>query len=479
MIMPPDYYPVYETEQKALIIYEEGKEELVVSISFNGNASEFGWVIPLPNQPEVSKVDSSIFRELVDFTKPKENLLEKIKGDGTYYPMYDTALYSVGYGKQAEDSTVEVIEEKSIGIYDYAVLKAEKVEDLKDWMNKNNYKLPVSSQQPSYYPIQDNNDNNQDQAWSDALPVFQDYIDSDWYFVTVKVNNKFEDSSGVKTQLEQGTVDPLRFSFQTTDMIYPMKLTALAERNVSVMLYVIDDHVVKVKNYDYENASDSSYFKTSYAGKIKKEELEEITKEVGKGNWYTPSEDMFISKLYASNLQYTLMKEEVLFEDTESNQGVNDGSMTIGEWFQLPFVLVIYFPYLLLGGFFEIFDSSYYYSGSGEIAIVWLVLVLGILFISSFGWVGVSTLILKKTLKKSKRLILYTFQFPAVWFLSLVFALGFAILFGIIIALLTQQELVVFLDAFCCLTFLTALFPVLFYRKLWGKKGRVAKVKND
>ncbi|MBN2016389.1 DUF2330 domain-containing protein [Candidatus Dojkabacteria bacterium] len=473
MILPPDYYPVYETEQKALIIYKDGTEDLVISISFSGKASDFGWVVPLPERPEISKVDSSVFKDLSELTRPKENLLDKIRGDGYIGPMYGVAEFAAPLDAGREETTVEVIEEESIGIYDYAVLKAGDPEDLRDWMEDNNYNLPSGEKTDGdYYPF--SSTKSQSELWDDALPIFQDYIDDDWYFVTVKVNNKFSDSGGVEKQLEEGAVDPLRFTFETTDMIYPMKMTGLASRDISVVLYVLDDHKVYVDNYDRdycngENDEECSYFDTSYAAKIKKSEIEELTKEVGKGSWYTPEKDMYISKLYAGYLSYEVMDDDVLFADAKDNQGVNDGSMSFAEWVELPFVLLVYLPYLVLGGFLDLVDYGGY--GGYEFGMVWFIGVGLFLFLGSAIWIAVSTILLKKARRKSVRVILYMLQIPSVWLVSLTLSLFLAVPFGILVAFLSQDEAVVFIDGFCCMSLMTVVFPVFFYWRLWRKRN--------
>jgi hypothetical protein len=478
-ILPPDdyYYPVYGTSQKALIIFEDDHEDLLISVSFSGQASEFGWIIPLPSQPEILKVDSSIFSTLEDLTEPKQNLLEKLRGEDYYYSISGMAeLAAPGLKSDEAESSVEVIEEKSIGIFDYAILTAEDPDDLKEWMDENDYNLPGEEEDDDddYFYIWGST-KSQAELWSDALPIIQDYIDSDWYFVTVKVNNKFVDSSGVETQLEEGAVDPLRFSFDTTDMIYPMKLTAIGKKNVSVLLYVIDDHKVRVKNYNYDYCSsdseECSYFDTSYASKIKKDEILDLTNEVGKGSWYEPDSDMYITKLNASSISYEEMDEEILFADSSSKQGVNDGSMSFWEWVQLPFVFVVYLPYLVLGGFFELIDVEGYYWDYG-LGFAWFVCIGAALFVGSLIWIVVSILLLKKTKKRFKRFILYILQFPSVWFVASIVSLLLMIPVAIVVGILAQNEIVTVIDSICCFTLFAAFLPVVFYRLLWRRKDK-------
>lgn len=472
LVVSPSQYYTYETQQKALIIYQDGREELVISISFKGNSSDFGWIVPLPSKPEVSKVDNSIFRKLQEFTKPKENLLDKLREDD----YYDTPMMGIPESNIMldEKTSVEVIEQKSIGIYDYTILTSQAADDLRKWMDENDYSLPsLSSNEEMYFPIQE--DSEQEELWSEALPTIQDYIDDDWYFVTVKVNNKFTESTGVENKLAEGAVDPLKFSFETTDIIYPMKLTALSKQNMAVDLYVINDRKVEVENYDQTNyyvEEVSSYFTTNYAGKITKTEIEDITKEIGRGSWFTPKKNMRITKLSAYSLPFSEMDEEIILVNSDDNNGVNDGSMTFVEWLVLPVVLVVSLPYLLLNGVFHIFGGGYYYH-SYELEPLVSIMIFGIFILSSIIALILTTKFLPKVRRKFLRVLLYCIQFPSLWLVSSIISLGVAIPVALLAELLTNNEGVVFMDSVCCLLMLSTLLPVLFYRKFWKKRGVV------
>jgi hypothetical protein len=41
---------IHEPEQKALIVFDEGVEDLVLSVKFEGAPEEFGWIVPLPRR---------------------------------------------------------------------------------------------------------------------------------------------------------------------------------------------------------------------------------------------------------------------------------------------------------------------------------------------------------------------------------------------------------------------------------------------
>ncbi|MCK5124127.1 MAG: DUF2330 domain-containing protein, partial [Dehalococcoidia bacterium] len=66
------YRDLHEVAQKAVILYGNSTgnytEHLILSVSFEGDAEDFAWVIPVPNLPEIAVTDAELFWELSDFT---------------------------------------------------------------------------------------------------------------------------------------------------------------------------------------------------------------------------------------------------------------------------------------------------------------------------------------------------------------------------------------------------------------------------
>ena len=125
------YRDLYESEQKAVILYGNSTgnytEQLILSVSFEGDAEDFAWVIPVPNLPEIAVTDAGLFSELSDFTA-----VEVPRGCGCY-----AALEGEG-----EDGGVDVIEEQVVGPYATATLSATNATALADWLNANGYIFP-------------------------------------------------------------------------------------------------------------------------------------------------------------------------------------------------------------------------------------------------------------------------------------------------------------------------------------------------
>ena len=57
-------------DQSALLVWEEGRETLVISSAFVGEGSEFAWLVPLPSPPEIEPSTRGLFPTLRALTAP-------------------------------------------------------------------------------------------------------------------------------------------------------------------------------------------------------------------------------------------------------------------------------------------------------------------------------------------------------------------------------------------------------------------------
>lgn len=521
IIAPPYHHHVYETAQKALIIYEDGVETLVITAVFEGSARDFGWIVPVPNKPEVEKTRVDIFEDLAEMTMPRKNLLDKIMypEEIDYYQKgsTDSAMWMPAEGGSPR-STIVVHEEKRVGIFDIAVLTAEKVEDLEDWLDENGYELPHPDSKDEVWiqdddPVYDYNDNyeNEDIVIVPEPPsrrrstgidrsraILQDYIDAEWFFVAVKVDNRFIDDANANVAGGRGgtsEISPLRFTFETSDLIYPMRITSLSNSGIDTTIYTLTDEKVWVSNYDSDgDCRDGEYyqsnydfekienncsdFEMTYGSTVSTGEIEDLTKEVGKGSWYKPERKMYLSKHVSLYLLPEAMTADVLFEEVGGTSGLNDGSMSLLDWIKLPFVFFLYIPRNVLMGIAEGLDG---FGGDfGTFAVV--ALMIGGSFISTiaaFAW----HFVLKRTRKRSLRILLYVLQFPAVWLSSRLIGISVAVLLSFVgiaigIAIGIHEEVAV-VDSVLIGDKIALIIALVFYRFQWkAKKVRLAKSKK-
>ncbi len=54
---------INEPTQKAILVYDAGREDLILQVKYEGPVDEFGWLIPVPNLPTVQKGSMKCFYE--------------------------------------------------------------------------------------------------------------------------------------------------------------------------------------------------------------------------------------------------------------------------------------------------------------------------------------------------------------------------------------------------------------------------------
>ena len=68
---------INEPTQKAIILHDANREDLILQVRYEGPAEDFGWLIPVPGQPEVRKGSMDPFYELSRLTQQhfRENMM--------------------------------------------------------------------------------------------------------------------------------------------------------------------------------------------------------------------------------------------------------------------------------------------------------------------------------------------------------------------------------------------------------------------
>lgn len=479
-IMPPPDRNVTQASQTALIVYQDGVEDLILSIQFYGDAEEFGWIVPVPARPEVTEADDELFGKLGELTQPKKDLLERIKGESRYGGFGIMEASAVGKGEE----DVTVIETKRVGILDVSVLESRSSRALLDWLEDNGYQLPVAGgrvepiledEEMMLYPREELTQINR------PLQVIQEYLDDGWYFVVAKINAEFLASPPEVSDEElpqravgeeavaspeiavsrfpvppyprgQAHITPLRLTFETPKMVYPMKITSLGGEAPSVLLYVWTEGKVAVANYPqpYRGEEDSvGLFDTTYAALAKAEELSE---------WLPELESGYLTKLYASYVPAESMTSDIRFEEAEDTREVGTGKMTLKKWLLVPVYLSVYGPTRIV----RLVSGRYYFdlvSSPQSMASIF-----GVLGIFGLLWAALCYLLLTRTRKKRKRLVLYLLQLPGVWLFASLLSLIVVVPYNWVGSLVGADAEVTMMSCLWVSSLGTTAFAVLLYR---------------
>jgi len=200
-----------------------------------GNASEFAWVVPVPNLPEVTTGEVALFQDLQSMTRP----VFRDRGDG-WSCTRNNWSYDV-----LDGSPVEVIRDEMVGVYRVMVLRATEAPALVDSLAAWGFL--------------------HEQNIEAVTPAIEYYVEKSWYFVTMLMDGDVLDPEYPSWSYNRST-EPIRFSFSSPTPVYPLRISAVSASDLTdVYLYVKSQH-----RLDFSEAE------TLYANRLSAGELAEI-----------------------------------------------------------------------------------------------------------------------------------------------------------------------------------------------------------
>lgn len=255
--------------QKAIIVYDagRGREDLILSVKLLGDSPEAAWVVPVPSRPEVNTASAEWFVQLSDLTQPEVKMRLNV-----------IPLMGAMAAEDEATGGVELLSRQQVGAYDVSVLAAERPGALLDWLDEHGYAFPEEGQL-----------------------ILDAYVREGWYFVASRV------LSGEAARLD-GDVQPLWLSFETEQLVYPMRLTALVDQSIDVLLYVLSDHRVETEDVNFE---------VEFAGRLR---LEPEPSETGGLGERLTGRDYYVTKLRNSDYPAWQATQDIYFQRAPSDE---------------------------------------------------------------------------------------------------------------------------------------------------------------
>jgi hypothetical protein len=211
---------ILQPAQKVFITWNpvENVESFTVQPKFEGNADDFGMVIPTPSKPKLDEMPRDFFKELALFTILKKREFPQSKLLPRPMLKSDLARNSVpmaaGQGAGApRPPAVKVLEAGVVGNLDYKIIEAGRADDLFDWLKEHKY------------------------TYSGDEATLDYYIKKKWLFTVMKIDTmqmkKNPDGSFA------GEVTPTRFLFSSERLIYPLKITQISVKDKTEALFYV------------------------------------------------------------------------------------------------------------------------------------------------------------------------------------------------------------------------------------------------
>jgi Uncharacterized protein conserved in bacteria (DUF2330) len=204
---------VLQPAQKAFLTWDpvENVETFTVQPKFEGNAQDFGMVIPTPGRPKLDEMPRDFFKELAVFTILEPMDIQKYKNFNLPNAGFGPVRAAMD-GRQRK-STVKVLEAGVVGSLDYKVITAERADDLYAWLKDNSYQY----------------------AGDEATLDF--YVQKRWFFTVMKIDAKQMKPN--KDGSYTGEVTPTRFTFESKTLVYPLKITQISVKDKTEALFYV------------------------------------------------------------------------------------------------------------------------------------------------------------------------------------------------------------------------------------------------
>jgi hypothetical protein len=202
---------VNQPAQKAFITWSPAEqiESFTVQPRFEGNALDFGMVIPTPGRPKLTEMPRDFFKELAVFTILRPMPLDKYKP----FPFATAGGPPSTRRGQENDSSVRVIEAGVVGSLEYKIVTADRSDDLYQWLKQNRY------------------------AYAGDEETLGIYVAKKWVFTVMRID---------PGQMKQGPdgkylgeVTPTRFTFSSPALIYPLRITQISVPTETEALFYI------------------------------------------------------------------------------------------------------------------------------------------------------------------------------------------------------------------------------------------------
>ena len=224
---PNPSVPVVQAGEKILFVQEGTNVIAHIQIQYEGEAEEFGWLIPMPSIPDFRLSTEELFAELENATNPTF----------LYNQVFEACAQadSGGFGCGGDDDSAAAFEgiptpatppqspdpvlvrESTAGPFDFAIVRADNKEPMLQWLRDNRYLVPEGGED-----------------------LLDPYIRSGAFFLALKL------TSGQSA----GDLQPIVIEYEADVPMIPLILTRLgAVQDMGVLVWLLSDSRAVPLNY--------------------------------------------------------------------------------------------------------------------------------------------------------------------------------------------------------------------------------------
>ncbi|GAB4514562.1 MAG: hypothetical protein Tsb0020_33120 [Haliangiales bacterium] len=214
--------PVIQGGERIAFAMQDGEVTAHIQIQYSGAAEDFAWLVPLPSMPTMELGVDELFTSLIQRTQPRYRF-DTGGPDCPLPPAPSPPAPDASPGQPEQPSPV--VEEGSVGPYEYTVLSAENQEIVSDWLNDNGYFVNTGGDE-----------------------AIAPYIRPGGFFLALKL----------RTGEKVGNLQPIVVRYRSELPQIPIVLTSIgAERDMPVLVWMLGQHRAIPRNYHHTHINDA------------------------------------------------------------------------------------------------------------------------------------------------------------------------------------------------------------------------------
>ncbi len=211
--------PINQAAEQIVFRQDGNQVTAMVQIQFQGDPSDFSWVVPVPSTPQYELGSNTIFTDLESATRPQFNLQQEGFGCPANFPLASPdATVDASVAESADSSSGVVIESmQDIGGYTVTLISGDNAESISQWLLDNNFDLT-----------------------SQGADLLAPYVEEQMKFVAVRL----QQNRGT------GSIQPLIMKYESEKPVIPIRLTAVAAlEDMGVLVWLLGDARAVPENF--------------------------------------------------------------------------------------------------------------------------------------------------------------------------------------------------------------------------------------
>ncbi|WP_108920148.1 DUF2330 domain-containing protein [Mycobacterium montefiorense] len=238
-VVPPAGGQATMNHEVALVHWDGSSETVVMQLALNADTNNVALVVPTPAPATVTEGDKATFTELDTLTAPRVQ-------QRRHWVLGQTGSAAL---EAAAPRGPTVVNQVHLGPLEAITLAGGDLSGLQKWLGDNGYAISP--------------------AVSEALGP---YLRDGWSFVAIRLTS----SNPIV-----GGLNPVRMTFPSTQLVYPMRLSAAAAGPQQVTIFTLSDHRQQRTDADASAQAVQVQFAGNIAAAVQNSLLRELTANHG------------------------------------------------------------------------------------------------------------------------------------------------------------------------------------------------------